>query len=262
MKLNYWKAIESHKFHLVGNLNITEEVKEFFGNEANHEKNFNAIVQEHLGCNQVLAQRLIIEYRRFIYLACISDEAMPSNMIHKVCQIHAYFAKDYTDFSKKIGKKFICKQSIDVVGSIYDEEDFSIIEPYIKTMELYRREFGHNPPSDIWPTPVIHTEDGGSSNLIDNYNYHQVSSDNSVISNHSLWHIINDDSDFRNLPDTSHPSFDGFGGGEMGGGGAEGDLDDKSEDGNEEDSNDDNELNDSDSGDSDSGDSGGGDGGD
>lgn len=90
-------------------------------------------------------QHAIDEYRKFMYLAAISDEMVtPSTDIDKVWHQHFIFTKSYHSFCEVLGKK------IDHIPSRYnkkDEEKFRQTKVY--TLELYNKEFGIK-PSSIW----------------------------------------------------------------------------------------------------------------
>ena len=96
-------------------------------------------------------QRVIEEYRRFLYLACISEtQATPSEVIDRAWHMHLTFSRDYWDV--------LCA---DVLGRTLHHEPCSgpserprYAEQYFATCAFYREEFGEDPPQDIWGASV------------------------------------------------------------------------------------------------------------
>lgn len=95
--------------------------------------------------------RVIEEYRRFIFLCCISPTgASPSKAVDEAWHLHLTYTKSYwIDFCKNtLGKDIHHNPS---KGS--DEENHKHEEWYKETLALYETVFGSLPPGDIWPPP-------------------------------------------------------------------------------------------------------------
>lgn len=107
------------------------------------------------GWDVQFAARVIEEYRRFLYLAHVADfEVTPSVAVDQAWHRHLTFTRSYWDdlCDGVLGAPFHhdpCKGSEDMPR--YNEQ-------YARTLTLYHKEFGHVPPSDIWPRPSDRAE--------------------------------------------------------------------------------------------------------
>ncbi|RME14056.1 MAG: hypothetical protein D6801_09930 [Alphaproteobacteria bacterium] len=86
------------------------------------------------------------EYRRFLYLATISNAlVVPPEPVQRAWEMHAA-APEYTSFCAG------------VLGPPLPLDDFArkfgSAAAYRGTLEAYRREFGHLPPETVWPRGV------------------------------------------------------------------------------------------------------------
>ncbi|MEI9920631.1 MAG: hypothetical protein WDO14_17840 [Bacteroidota bacterium] len=90
-------------------------------------------------------RRAIIEYKRFMYLAAISDAMVsPSKIVDAVWHQHLTFTHSYSDLCKLLGKNI---QHVPSTRSRFDAERFQAAKGYTK--KLYKEEFGEA-PKDIW----------------------------------------------------------------------------------------------------------------
>ena len=94
---------------------------------------------------QSFTDQAILEYKKFMYLAAISELMVsPSEIIDKVWHQHLIFSQSYQDFCLLIGKQ------IQHVPSTHNKEDFQKFkQAKERTTELYRKEFGEQ-PENIW----------------------------------------------------------------------------------------------------------------
>ena len=93
--------------------------------------------------------RVIQEYKKFIYLASISNKKVsPSKYIDEAWHLHLLYTKSYwEDFmSDTIGIKIHHEPSKGI------EEDSKFISIFNDTIHLYEKEFKSTPPIDIWFT--------------------------------------------------------------------------------------------------------------
>jgi hypothetical protein len=89
--------------------------------------------------------KAIIEYKKFMYMAAISDTMVsPSKIVDTVWHQHLTFTQSYSDLCQLLGKNI---QHVPSTRSRVDAERFATAKK--KTIELYRKEFG-TPPKDIW----------------------------------------------------------------------------------------------------------------
>jgi uncharacterized protein (TIGR04222 family) len=97
-------------------------------------------------------QRVIEEYRRFIFLCCISPNgASPSKAVDEAWHLHLTYTQSYWNaFCKNtLGKDIHHNPS-----SGGEQEDHKHTNWYAETLSLYAAVFYAPPPADIWPPPV------------------------------------------------------------------------------------------------------------
>lgn len=99
------------------------------------------------------AERVIEEYRKFLFLCCISPNgASPSQAVDEAWHLHLTYTKSYwTD---------LCKNTLSINIHHHpsqggDEEDHKHREWYAETLQLYESVFDTPPPNDIWPPPKM-----------------------------------------------------------------------------------------------------------
>jgi len=95
--------------------------------------------------------RTIEEYRKFIFLCCISPTgASPSEIVDEVWHLHLTYTHNYWKgfCEKTLGKEIHHHPS---KGGIFENEKHQ--RWYADTLKLYREVFEEEPPADIWPAP-------------------------------------------------------------------------------------------------------------
>lgn len=99
------------------------------------------------------ALRVIKEYRRFVYLACIAEgEVTPSDEVDQAWHLHVAYTRDYwTVFCPQVLHKDLHHGPTDGGGAERNRYEAN----YVRTLELYERIFGEAPPRDIWPPSSI-----------------------------------------------------------------------------------------------------------
>ena len=94
------------------------------------------------------ALEAILEYKKFIYLCCITDDPItPSDAVDQVWHLHLTYTKSYW--------KDLCGETINreihhnpTKGGDKERGKFSNF--YNRTFDIYKNEFGTNPPNHIW----------------------------------------------------------------------------------------------------------------
>ena len=96
--------------------------------------------------------RSIMEYKRFIFLICVSDTPQtPSDQVDQVWHLHLIYTRSYwIDLCRNILKREIHHGPTSGSG---DKQRFE--NQYEKTKALYSKVFEQEPPSDIWPSSKI-----------------------------------------------------------------------------------------------------------
>lgn len=96
------------------------------------------------------AKAAIDQYRRFIYLVCISDDMLsPSPDVDKVWHLHLTYTKDYW-------KRF-CDETLGQEVHHYpsrgaEESQVPLRDAYARTLEFLTEEFGETPDAALWPS--------------------------------------------------------------------------------------------------------------
>lgn len=94
------------------------------------------------------ALRVILEYKRFMFLICVSDHPMtPSDEVDQVWHLHLLYTESYwVDFCKET-----LERDIHHGPTRGSEERGQFKSLYHQTLERYEELFGEMPPQDIWP---------------------------------------------------------------------------------------------------------------
>jgi hypothetical protein len=95
------------------------------------------------------AERVIAEYKKFIFLCMISPwPVTPSDEVDKAWRLHLVHTQSYwNDLCRNILQKDIHHSPTDGGSAQRDQ----LTSSYALTLQLYRDKFGHLPPDDIWP---------------------------------------------------------------------------------------------------------------
>lgn len=98
------------------------------------------------------AIRAVDEYKKFIFLLCISPHPLtPSEQTDQVWHLHLLYTESYwKDFCEKTVEWQIHHGP--TKGGTQEAEKF--IDWYARTLEMYRAVFLSEPPADIWPDPA------------------------------------------------------------------------------------------------------------
>jgi hypothetical protein len=101
------------------------------------------------GWSLLFALRAMEEYKRFVYLMCLSPEPLsPSHAVDQVWHLHLLYTRSYWDdlCENTLGRKI---HHGPTKGGPTEQRKFA--EWYQQTLDLYAQTFGHSPPDDIWP---------------------------------------------------------------------------------------------------------------
>jgi hypothetical protein len=247
-KKELWLRIKGYHFEHIVPTNMWDKITEMFGAVDASTKAFANKISRKYECSTSYAVKAINEYKKFLYLAVISDfHVTPSQAIDKVWHEHILFTQGYSIFCKEI-IEYNLNHHPELISLQSETERFHA--QYLSTIKLYIEEFGKFPPTNIWNITKYDQEKVVEDLL--KARQKKVSeelyfSNNSYATDLALYTSFdNADTNFAD----SYPEFGGFDGGESGGAGASGAWSDSSNDG------------DSDASDGSSGDGGGGDGGD
>ena len=98
------------------------------------------------------AERVISEYKRFIFLAMVAGHPVtPSDEVDQVWHLHLLYTRSYWE---RFCGGVLGKQLHHEPTKGGQDEGSKFVDWYDRTLESYRRFFGP-PPMDIWPCPAI-----------------------------------------------------------------------------------------------------------
>ena len=101
--------------------------------------------------DEVFADRVIEEYRRFVFLAMVAGHPVtPSDQVDQAWHLHLLYTEDYWGaFTALLPRPL---HHGPTQGGLAEGEKFS--DWYSKTLHSYWRLFGEHPPIDVWPAAV------------------------------------------------------------------------------------------------------------
>lgn len=220
-KRELWERIKDYKFNNLVPKSTLEEIIEMLGGKNTSVRAFaNKIMKKHR-LPKAFTFRAIEEYKKFVYLGVISDFIVtPSKYIDLIWHEHLLFSKAYREFCNEVIHYQFDHQP-ELVAMEDQTELYSI--QYLETLDLYRSEFGMEPPENIWGTPKFNKERINSATKKSKKKNHDGSVAGDFSSDGPL-HSNYDEGSLNN-------EFSGFDGGDFGGGGASGDFGDGGGDG-------------------------------
>lgn len=99
------------------------------------------------------AHRVIVEYKRFIYLAVTAGHSVtPSVEVDETWHLHLSFTRSY--WTRLCGEVLDRPLHHDPTEG-GEAEDTRYLRQYEQTLSIYRSVFGEEPPADIWPSASI-----------------------------------------------------------------------------------------------------------
>lgn len=97
-------------------------------------------------------QRVIEEYKKFVFLAVVAHPATPSDAVDQVWHLHLTYTRSYwQEFCPKVLQKSLHHEP--TLGGTSEQIKFD--DWYTKTLESYKNFFDEMPPADIWPSSEI-----------------------------------------------------------------------------------------------------------
>ena len=113
---------------------------------------FSARLARDNGWSPDFANRVVAEYRRFVFLAAVAGHPVtPSDEVDQAWHLHLVYTRSYWDE--------LCGEVLGfplhhgpTVGGPAEGRKFD--DWYTRTLDSYRRLFGVEPPADIWPPSV------------------------------------------------------------------------------------------------------------
>lgn len=113
---------------------------------------FSARLARDNGWTRAFANRVVEEYRRFVYLAFVAGhEVTPSDEVDQAWHLHLTYTRHYWgDFKEALGAPL---HHGPTKGGAAENARYA--DNYEITRAAYEREFGETPPEDIWPSAEV-----------------------------------------------------------------------------------------------------------
>jgi hypothetical protein len=220
-KAALWQRINNYHFDDLVPAHLNDKVAAMFGGPDASTKAFASKLAKKLQWPVRFAVQAIGEYKRFVFLGCVSDfYVTPPKTIDKVWHEHLLFSRGYRQFCRDVLQQEF-DHSPELIATPNQTSTFEA--QYDATIERYRHEFNAEPPSAIWGTPKFTRTASGKKEA----KYRDAGDDGWV--NTPLYTMVSD----GDLGDSHGLSagFDGFGGGGgFSGGGSDGSFGDSSSD--------------------------------
>jgi len=220
-KKELWLKIANYHFDHLVPTHLFDEIAAKFGGQNPSTKAFADKISRKLKWKKNFALKSISEYKKFIYLGVIADFSVtPSKIIDQVWHEHLLFSSGYRKFCNEIIQSDFDHNpeliSMDIQTELFQSQ-------YYHTIDLYKQEFGFEPPADIWDITKFKEKKDEITTPINR------NSDSSYYESDGLHTMFSSE---------ENNGFDGFDGGSFGGGGASGEWNNNDDDGSDDDSSD------------------------
>ena len=101
------------------------------------------------GWSLATARRVVLEYRRFLFLAVASGGPVsPSEQVDQAWHLHLTYTRSYWE---RLCRNLLERTLHHTPTRGGHEEAAKFRDQYSRTLDAYRSAFGEEPPSDIWP---------------------------------------------------------------------------------------------------------------
>ena len=113
---------------------------------------FSARLARENGWTRPFAERVVGEYRRFLYLAMTAGHPVPPSVqVDQAWHQHLTYTRSYWD--ELCGRVLGRPLHHDPTRGGRAEGD-KFVDWYARTLDSYRAAFGQEPPADVWPAPA------------------------------------------------------------------------------------------------------------
>ena len=147
-KKELWLNIANYHFDNLVPTHLWDEIAAKFGGQSPFTKAFADKLSRKLNWKKKFALKAIWEYKKFVYMGVVSDFSVtPSKIIDQVWHEHLLFSAGYRKFCKEI-IQYDFDHNPELVSIGTQTEAFQ--SQYFQTIALYKKEFGHEPPPEIW----------------------------------------------------------------------------------------------------------------
>jgi len=217
-KKELWLNLKNYHFNHLVSPNIWDKVTGMFAGADASTKAFASKISRKLNWKNSDAVKAITKYKKFVYLAIVSDfQVTPSKVIDQVWHQHLLFTQAYREFCAEV-----IHYNLDHHPELIPMADQTGVfnAQYLDTLELYRTEFGVEPPHDIWSVPKFAPLELPQKNYESKKKKVQDTADSGT--SYYSYELPLVASFYQELGSDNAGSFTEFGGGDFGGGGADG----------------------------------------
>lgn len=150
-KQELWDRIKNYKFNNLVPHSTWADIIEVLGDKNASTRAFATKIMKKHWLPRAFVFRAIEKYKKFVYLGVVSDfYVTPSKYIDLIWHEHILFSKAYREFCNEVIRYQFGHQP-ELVATQDQTELFAA--QYIETIELYSKEFGMEPPENIWGVP-------------------------------------------------------------------------------------------------------------
>ena len=150
-KRELWLRLKHYQFDHIVPTGLWEQLQARFGGRDASTKAFAHKIARKLGWSNAFALRAVYEYKKFVYLGVVSDFVVtPPQVIDQVWHQHLLFSRAYRAFCRDV-IQYDFDHTPELVS--IEEQTGAFQAQYMDTLELYRTEFGIDPPPAIWGAP-------------------------------------------------------------------------------------------------------------
>lgn len=150
-KQELWNRIKNYKFNNLVPHSTWTDIIEVLSDKNAPTKAFAYKIMKKHRLPRAFVFRAIEEYKKFVYLGVVGDfYVTPSKYIDLIWHEHILFSKAYREFCNDVIHYQFDHQP-ELVATEDQTELFAA--QYIETIELYKKEFGMEPPENIWGVP-------------------------------------------------------------------------------------------------------------
>lgn len=225
-KKELWLKLKAYHFAHIVPPHLWNHITEAFGGADASTKAFASKIASKSGWTNAFTLKSISEYKKFVYLGVVSDfNVTPSKIIDQVWHEHLLFSKAYRQFCSDV-IEYTFDHNPELIPMTDQTGKFNV--QYLETIDLYKTEFGIDPPADIWGVPKFDLKKVATDNYQSNKKKRENNSINNAIYSDAALVSFFDGSQQEGYSSHSFPEFGGFGGGESEGAGAGGTWDDSS----------------------------------
>jgi uncharacterized membrane protein YgcG len=221
-KKELWLRLKNYHFDHIVPANLWDNILEAFGGADASTKAFAAKIAKKHNWSNTFALRAIDEYKKFVYLGVVSNfHVTPSKDIDVVWHEHLLFSKAYREFCSTV-IEYTFDHHPELIPMADETGRFSA--QYIDTLDLYKTEFGVNPPEVIWSNTKFDKEKVAANGYESREK--KKSNDSSGGDYYSNDTPLYSYFDGEGTNAETYPEFSEYGGGEFGGAGAGGEWSD------------------------------------